>query len=333
VQVGSAIEDTLSAVTGQPVRLASPPEPLGGGFSSQLFTFRIADPPDSLRGDLVLRVPPSGGSVMREGVIQREVAAAGFPAPPVRLLSVEPDTALGPFLVMPKIPGRPMFSAGPVDAFNGFRRAPGVFARLMTDLHGLDPEPVARELETNGVRADELGAAPLLDDLRDAADRASTPGLAAVVAWIDAGQPPPSKPVVCHGDLHALNIVVDGDHCTLVDWELATIGDPALDVARTCLLLSAVPMELPKPARGVVQRLGRGAATRFRAAYTERRPLDSRALTWYQVLHTARIVGRLARREAEPRARADPVLDAWAPTLPYLRAELRRLTGIDLSGR
>jgi aminoglycoside phosphotransferase (APT) family kinase protein len=133
--------------------------------------------------------------------------------------------------------------------------------------------------------------------------------------------------VVCHGDLHALNVLAAGDHLTVVDWELATVGDPALDVARTALILAAVPVEMSPRARRPVQRLGNGAARRFIRAYTEHRPLDPNAVTWHEVLHAARILARLERRDAAP----DPVLDAWAPTAPLLRARIERIAGIRIS--
>ena len=69
---------------------------------------------------------------------------------------------------------------------------------------------------------------------------------------------------MCHGDLHALNVLVDGDQLTVIDWELAALGDPAFDIARTKLLLHAVPMDIPSAARPVIQHLGRTRGLRSR---------------------------------------------------------------------
>jgi aminoglycoside phosphotransferase (APT) family kinase protein len=36
---------------------------------------------------------------------------------------------------------------------------------------------------------------------------------------------------IVHGDAHPLNVLFDGDHVRLIDWEQSAIGDPACDVA------------------------------------------------------------------------------------------------------
>jgi aminoglycoside phosphotransferase (APT) family kinase protein len=214
--------------------------------------------------------------------------------------------------------------AGPIEVLRGFRRLPAELARLMLGLHALDAGPVEAALRSDGGRGTaQLGADALLADL--AVGRGCE--LSAVRPWLDARRPAPGPTVVCHGDLHALNVLSAGDRVTVVDWELATVGDPALDVARTALILAAVPVEMSAAARRPVQRLGAGAARRFVRAYTEHRPLDPRAVAWYGVLHAARILARLEQRDSA----SDPVLDAWAPTAPLLRARIERIAGIPIS--
>lgn len=332
--VGAALERALEGATGSHARLTGVPVPLTGGFSARLFAFRLEDSPGALQGELVLRMPARGGNVRREGIIQREVAKNGYPAPAVLVLDDEPTNPLGrPYLVMPKEPGTPLFvDAGPIEVLKAFRRAPVVLAGLMADLHDLDPEPVVRALEAGGVAPDQLGERSMLDELRDAVDATEEPALTSIAAWLAANQPTLTTPAVCHGDLHALNVLDDASgRCTVIDWELATIGHPTLDVARTSLLLSAVPIEMPAPVRVVVQRLGRRSAARFQAAYATRRPLDAQALSWHEALHAGQILGRLLRRATESAPADDPVLDAWQPTAPFLRARLRQITGIDVA--
>jgi aminoglycoside phosphotransferase (APT) family kinase protein len=224
---------------------------------------------------------------------------------------------------MPRIAGTPLFAdAGPIEVFRGFRQVPGLLATLMADLHTLDPAPVDAALRAAGVPDRDLGADALLADL----DRGVGAGLGLVHSWLATNRPPPSGKAVCHGDLHALNILAGGDTTTVVDWELATVGDPALDVARTALILAAVPVEMSGAVRPIVQRLGRGAARRFVAAYRDRRPLAQPALDWYEVAHAARLLARLWAQDAG--APADPVLEAWAPTAPYLRARIEQVSGL-----
>jgi aminoglycoside phosphotransferase (APT) family kinase protein len=319
---GAAIEQAVTDATGRRVTLASGPEPLAGGLSALLVAFRLADPPPALAGELVLRIPADERGAARELTLQRAVADAGYPAPPVLLMDLHGTNALGrPFLVMPRVAGAPLFAdAGPVEVLRGFRQVPGLLAGLMADLHALDAAPVVDALGAAGVAEEDLGAAALLADL----DRQPGSGPDLVRNWLEAARPGAADAAVCHGDLHALNVLADGERRTVVDWELATVGDPALDVARTALMLAAVPVEMPRAVRPLVQRLGRGAARRFVAAYRDRRPLAPAALDWYEVAHAARILARLSARDD----RADAVLDAWEPTAPYLRTRVEQVSGL-----
>jgi aminoglycoside phosphotransferase (APT) family kinase protein len=172
-----------------------------------------------------------------------------------------------------------------------------------------------RALEADGASGAELGTGALLAEVDPP-----------VSEWLDARAPEASEPVVCHGDLHALNVLEDDGRYAVVDWELATIADPAFDVARTALMLRAVPVEMPDRVRPVVQRLGRRSAGQFVRAYAARCSLDEPSLVWHEVLHAARIACRLARRD--PGNGPDPVLDVWAPTAPFLEARVRELTGL-----
>ena len=42
--------------------------------------------------------------------------------------------------------------------------------------------------------------------------------------------------MICHGDFHPLNVLVDGDDAWLIDWTDAALGPREGDVARTLLL-------------------------------------------------------------------------------------------------
>ncbi|MFB9061331.1 MULTISPECIES: phosphotransferase family protein [Sphingobium] len=58
-----------------------------------------------------------------------------------------------------------------------------------------------------------------------------------LAAWLDAHLPRDFRPAVVHGDFHVGNLLFSHDGAALlaiVDWELATIGDPLIDLG--CLL-------------------------------------------------------------------------------------------------
>lgn len=61
----------------------------------------------------------------------------------------------------------------------------------------------------------------------------SLPGVDAVGAWLDANRPTAFEPGILHGDFHLANVMFrhDGPElAAIVDWELATLGDPLLDL-------------------------------------------------------------------------------------------------------
>ncbi|MBB4425430.1 aminoglycoside phosphotransferase (APT) family kinase protein [Bradyrhizobium sp. CIR48] len=62
---------------------------------------------------------------------------------------------------------------------------------------------------------------------------AGIPGVAAVASWLAANLPPPSAPGILHGDYQFANVMFRHDApalAAIVDWELASIGDPLVDL-------------------------------------------------------------------------------------------------------
>ncbi|MBA1204318.1 phosphotransferase family protein [Pseudomonas capeferrum] len=60
------------------------------------------------------------------------------------------------------------------------------------------------------------------------------PGLKRLADWLEANCPQQFQPGIQHGDFHLSNVMFrpdSGDLAAVVDWELATIGDPLLDLA------------------------------------------------------------------------------------------------------
>jgi thiamine kinase-like enzyme len=87
-------------------------------------------------------------------------------------------------------------------------------------------EPEARNLRVQGNVSAETSAQP--PETRGALDHlpaAATRRLAALAAL------PGVEPVVCHSDLHTLNLVDRGNSLVLLDWEYAHAADPLWDLA------------------------------------------------------------------------------------------------------
>lgn len=82
------------------------------------------------------------------------------------------------------------------------------------------------------------------------------------------------QPVLCHHDWHPGNLRVKGPEWTLLDWEFAAAGDPAMDLAGLCL-----GFELCEPqAQTLAENLGI-SAPRLREAQCL---MSALAMVWYR---------------------------------------------------
>jgi aminoglycoside phosphotransferase (APT) family kinase protein len=283
---------------------AAEPAPLTGGFWASMYRLRVDGQPRGVPADLVFRIAPDPALGAKEVAVQRTVAELGFATPRVRLAGPADDDLGGSWSVTDFATGAPPL--GDLGAFAALRRAPGLFGRLpgqlagpMAALHTLDPDAV-----TWAVDAGAPGAVWHVEDLVErfasTAEALGRADLARAIGALGERMPPEGRTVVCHGDLHPLNLLVDaGGAVTLVDWTAAIRAEPAYDVAFTSLLLANPPLHAPGPLRAVIRRVGARMAARFVARYRTLVPdHDLTPLDWYRALHGARILVEAATLDA-----------------------------------
>lgn len=111
----------------------------------------------------------------------------------------------------------------------------------------------------------------------------------------------PETYVVCHGDLHPFNLLVDDDQWTLIDWSAAVIADPHYDLAFTSLMLANPPLGGPAPVRAAARAIGARLAHRFLRSYEQLsgNPIDPDRLTWGRQVHALRALVELNTWEAQ----------------------------------
>ncbi len=299
--------DALRRDTGIPeLGYTTEPAPLGHGFWAEILTFRLDGGPPSLAGELVAKIAPSGSHGEREAVVQAAVAAQGYPAPLVVARGIGPRPDDGCYFVMPRAQGAPPLAdvapgalARAVPALAV--RLPALLADLAARLHRLEPEPLRAQLLSQPawpVDVDDLVA-----NIADARERLSDPAIAAAIgSLLDARPRHESRPVICHGDFHPLNVVVGpAGAVVVVDWTAARLAPPAFDVAYTALLLAHPPIDVGSALRRPLQLAGRWLARRFVSAYRQRArstdiALPPEELSWYTRLHAARIIVDVAER-------------------------------------
>ncbi|HEX4109371.1 MAG TPA: phosphotransferase family protein [Solirubrobacteraceae bacterium] len=131
-------------------------------------------------------------------------------------------------------------------------RVPGTDARkvLAGPGHGLDPHALGLQLvdiqaSLHGVdwHAHLAGTiAPAEDEVArwarvlDGSRVEPEPVLDAALSWLTAHPPRATEPRLVHGDFKANNVLVSPDgRATVIDWEMAHLGDPVEDLAWTLL--------------------------------------------------------------------------------------------------
>ena len=304
---------------------AVPPVALSGGFWAALYGFRLAHGPKELSGDLVARVMPTDEEhCQREARMQAAAAEAGFPAPRIHFTGGR-EAGLGrPFIIMDRAPGGTLASGLDWrERVRALASMPVMLAETMARLHALDPAVVA-ELPA------EVGVATVLEELAERIRPLALEGFASAVAWLNEHRPVERTRVICHGDLHPFNLVIENGRASAVlDWTNAVLADPAYDAAYTFQLLALWPVAVPGLPRGLLKlAAGRLAARRFLNEYRRRARVETGALGWYEALHSLRLLTRVARWRTgitrPPRARNHP----WQLAAADAAAAFRRHTGI-----
>ena len=289
----------LRVAAGRPdLEYARLPEALHGGFWAELLSFSLAQPPDGWPAELVARLMPDPRPAVKETIVQRAMAAAGYPTPPVRA-SGGPDDGLGrAFMVMDRAPGRPGMPGldGGLTLAAGLRvlQVPVLLAAAMAQLHALDPDLVRGELAQ--VREVPVTMPGLLAAYARLAGEFSRPDLAGVAGWLADHPPRPAADVICHGDLHPFNLLADGGRVTVLDWSNALLASRAYDVGFTTLLLREPPLRVPGWQRPLVRWFGRVLARRFVRGYQRRAAtaVEPGELGWYQAVICLRALVEVA---------------------------------------
>jgi aminoglycoside phosphotransferase (APT) family kinase protein len=272
---------------GGEVELAEPPSAVGAGFDSYIHLLRLrgAALPEPWRKPLVVRILPSvdrAAQASAEAVAQGWAADGGYPAPRV-LKVLAPADVLGlPVQIMERAPGVTMLDALRAKPWRALSFVDQL-AGLQLRLHALDPttwpgshDPLA--LVDARLRLTRRAAAHLDDPaLASALERAEAMA-PACASGADA--------VVCHGDLHPLNVMVDGTSASVIDWSDAGLGQREGDVARTALLFEVAAIAAgTRVERWVLGAAGPRLSRRHLRAYGRQAPLDRERLRRWEALH------------------------------------------------
>ena len=188
-------------------------------------------------GDYVLRRKPFGQLLPSAHAVDREyrllsaLSPLDFPVPRPLALCDDADVIGAIFYVMELAKGRP-YADGSLPDFDPAtrRRMYEQLVDALAELHTIDP--VAADLEDFGKPGNyfERQVARWTRQYRDS-ETDYLPEMERLIAFLPETLPEQSRVSIVHGDYRIDNVVFDGDGTltAVLDWELATLGDPLAD--------------------------------------------------------------------------------------------------------
>jgi aminoglycoside phosphotransferase (APT) family kinase protein len=226
--------------------------PSGGGWSSEtwLLTLRDAAQPTRRERRIVVRLAPLGPAMFPEYDLGRQVAcmraltdAAQCPVPAVLADDLSGSVIERPLYVMDFVAGETPSDDRPTFFEAGFlfdaaaadqRRFHTAFLAALAALHARPPDSgLVRRLTRpgQGRTALERELAWLRGIFDWGRGAAPQPLIDQALAWLAGHLPDDDREVLLWGDARPANTVVrDFTPVALLDWELATLGPPELDV-------------------------------------------------------------------------------------------------------
>ncbi len=302
---------------------ATPPLPLAGGFWAELYDVELADPPEHLSGRLVARIMPDPTTAALETAIQQHLHRCGLPVPAVRAANGPTSKLDRAWMLMDHTPGRPLLTGLSVtsalrQAPTLLRRLPDLLADATASLHRCPTDGLDLHLDNHTHRADiddfleRISQQAVSIDRHDLADTAHQLSVKA-----------PTARVICHGDLHPFNLLVDKNHWTLIDWTTAVTADPHYDLAFTTLMLANPALDGPAPIRKAARIVGTRLANRFLRTYQQLAgiPVDPDRLAWGHTVHALRAIVELTTWEVQGRI-GEHQGHPWLTLRPTLETQL-----------
>lgn len=264
---------------------------IGDGHSNLTFLVSDGERQVVVRRPPPPPTPPGANDMLREAKILAALAQTAVPVPQVLATADAGEVLDVAFYVMTFVPGPIVTTSTPAPLATAPARHEVGFslADTLTALHAVDwrRAGLGDFGRPDGFNRRHLRRlAPLVAD--DNGD--PPPRFAAIYTWLADNVPPEASAAIVHCDFRIGNVVLaparPGRVAAVLDWELATIGDPLLDVG---YFLATVP----EPGRPVnpTARLGLamledGYPTRSQLAerYAARTGLDLSRLSWYTAL-------------------------------------------------
>jgi aminoglycoside phosphotransferase (APT) family kinase protein len=264
------------------------------GQSNPTYRIRAASGEFVLRRKPFGELLPSAHAVDREYRLLSALHPLDFPVPEPLALCDDPAVIGSIFYVMELARGRP-YANGALPEFDPptRRRMYDQMIDTLADLHNIDPD--AAGLGDFG-KPGNYFQRQVLRWTRQYRDSQTdyVPEMERLIAFLPETLPEQSRTSIVHGDYRIDNVVFDGDGTlsAVLDWELATLGDPVAD-------FSYLAMQWMMPADGGaglagldLEQLGIPTLGEVVPRYSERTGVPvGEKLDWYFAYNLFRLAG------------------------------------------
>jgi len=256
VEPGAArlLEELRRATGDAELQYASGPTAIAGGLSGAgIFAFELTSGDPRFAGPLVVRIGTGDEQdKLREIALMEAASELGACVPSVRFVGDLGEGAGGRFVITERLPGgtlwrwsSTLFGASVLAALLLWNVWVAVAGALLASaavgiamgqqwqrLHALSLLDVEAIYEKHGLTEADVDIATWFDrmDAHIAAEQLDSyrEGL----TWLRAHAPERARPSLCHGDLHAGNVMATWTRVVgVIDWENARVAEPELDIA------------------------------------------------------------------------------------------------------
>ena len=223
--------------------------PFKGGQSNPTYLIENAGARVVLRKKPAGSILPSAHQIEREYRVMKALQQSRVPVPRMDLICEDAEIIGTPFYIMEAVGGRIFHDctipdAEPAERSTMYR----ALAERLADLHAVDWRQAGLEGfgRTEGYLERQIA---LWTRQYEKSRQEPIPAMEQLSAWLAARRPEQSDVTIAHGDYRLGNLVFAVDRpdvVAILDWELATLGDPLADLAYTCL-----PYHLPSGLPGI----------------------------------------------------------------------------------
>jgi aminoglycoside phosphotransferase (APT) family kinase protein len=266
--------------------------PIGEGHSNVTYLIKRGALEVVLRRPPRPPLPPSAHDVLREARLLRALRDTPARVPEVLAVCEDEATIGCPFYVMERIDGEVMVTSIPTGLDTPLqRRAIGEqLIDALVEIHSVDWQAVGLDGfgKPTGYLERQLRRFVGLWEVNKTRE---IPAVERVGGWLAENMPSSGPATIVHGDYRLGNTIFAPDApahlAAVLDWEMATIGDPLADLGYLCMMWT----EKDDPVGGLREALGavtrrEGFLSRSEVIgyYEQRTGRSMQALRWYTTL-------------------------------------------------